>query len=204
MQNSIYQNVPDDVSQTQNIIEVDQKEKVVIQSNLFFHSGDGKSNMGKLAKWCKFLDKNREHMFANSEHVWNVCIKWSYLFRISRFIARKVAWASDDLLILNFFWFLRRHEFRICIFELRFFQKFCSREHSKRLLGRWRKIENSKIHFFGDEYNLIISVELFHTGIGYESYFKTFNLKSIKALSFTAPIELCYSHHWHRNWCIKK
>ena len=84
---------------------------------------------------------------ANMSHVWNVCIKWSYLFRISRFIARKVAWASDDLLILNFFWFLRRHEFRICIFELRFFQKFCSREHSKRLLGRWRKIENSKIHF---------------------------------------------------------
>ena len=151
MQNTIHQNVSDDVFQTENIIEVEQKEKIVIQSNLFFHSGDGKSNMGKWAKWFKSFYKNRGHLFANSEqHVWNVCINWSYLFEISRMIARKVAWAfkaSGDLLILNLFRFLRRHEFRICIFELRIFQKFYSKEHLKRFLGRWRKIENSKIHF---------------------------------------------------------
>jgi len=50
LQNTIHQNISDDVFQTENIIEVEQKEKVVIQSNLFFHSGDGKSNMGKWAK----------------------------------------------------------------------------------------------------------------------------------------------------------
>ena len=50
LQNTIHQNVSDDVFQTENNIEVEQMEKVVIQSNLFFHSGDGKSNMGKWAK----------------------------------------------------------------------------------------------------------------------------------------------------------
>ena len=50
LQNSIHQNISEEISQTENIIEVQQKEKIVIQSNLFFHSGDGKSNMGKWAK----------------------------------------------------------------------------------------------------------------------------------------------------------
>ena len=206
MQNTIHQNISDDVFKTENIIEVEQKEKVVIQSNLFFHSGDGKSNMGKWAKWCN--DKNRKHLFANSEqHVWNVCINWSYLFEISRIIARKVAWAfkaSGDLLILNLFRFLRRHEFRICIFELRIFQILFEGAF-KEIFGPMKEDWKFKNSFFGDEYNLIISVALFH--ISYESYFiyfSNFNLKSFKALSFTAPIELCYSHHWYQNWWIKK
>ena len=118
-----------------------------------------------------FLDKNREYLFANSEqHVWNVCINWSYLIEISRLIAWKVGSfkASGDLLILNSFRFLRRHEFIICIFELRIFQKFYSKEHLKEIFGPMKEDWKFKNSFFGDEYNLIISVALFP--INYKSY----------------------------------
>ena len=120
---------------------------------------------------ASFLDKNREYLFANSEqHVWNVCINWSYLIEISRLIAWKVGSfkASGDLLILNSFRFLRRHEFIICIFELRIFQKFYSKEHLKEIFGPMKEDWKFKNSFFGDEYNLIISVALFP--ISYESH----------------------------------
>ena len=61
LQTSIHQNVSEEISQTENIIEAEQKEKVVIQSNLFFHSGDGKSNMGK---WVKMRTTSLSYQFS--------------------------------------------------------------------------------------------------------------------------------------------
>ena len=105
---------------------------------------------------------------------------------------------SEFLLVSEKAWISNLH------FWITIFSKILFKGAFKETFGPMKEDWKFKNSFFGDEYNLIISVELFLTGIGYESYFKTFNLKSIKALSFTAPIELCYSHHWHRNWCIKK